>query len=464
MGLSNGKLAKPISIADIANALGTNIRDLGCLCSDRTSSSDSAGAVRRINKFAKYRSVEYNSPAELTEANRQSTNWGYGTGGIPSYASWSALRTALVGGITPGENWSIVYPSTWYRALDFDGYASSAVRDAEWGSFGVTGINNSMLYIPFGGMVWIVGRKNTVSPYDKFSFIFDWTEPEVNETGLLYLSDFADMAQYSSSYYDYSQWYFGVLMVPQTLSPSAPETVAYIVSSGTRLADATNSSIGLSNIPFTYGSGGTVIPAGDYYLYPVLSSRYASQLNGFAVINGWSGASAGPGRIIFLDGWRLPLTLSLAPNYFTTDYTYDSSTGVLAITFNNRTASALTFANNNLFIYVESEGVVDSEFDAIVVDAVAEWGVPTGTSNGGVRYSSGIKNSNNVVVAAYFTLYAAVVAANGNSNILAAGGSVTVNVNIGTQDALGNPYNEWMVIIPCSQARYGSGSYLYYAY
>lgn len=64
-----------------------------------------------INVWSKYRPVEFDSPASLSEGQRQSVNYGWVIPGL-NFNSW----------VNEVDNWSPVLPSTWKRLDDFCGY------------------------------------------------------------------------------------------------------------------------------------------------------------------------------------------------------------------------------------------------------------------------------------------------------------------------------------------------------
>lgn len=113
MGLNNGILTLPISIGDIGTCLGTTVRDLGCLCSDRNGTTDAAGDVPRINKYAKYkpqpRIAQY---GDITLAQRIADNWGL-TLVTPNVSYLTAAQTS----------YEYLPTGTHFRATDFNNYA-----------------------------------------------------------------------------------------------------------------------------------------------------------------------------------------------------------------------------------------------------------------------------------------------------------------------------------------------------
>lgn len=100
-----------ITLDDIGYCLGSTSRDLGSLCTAST-----------IAKWAKFKPVRLNTPAELTEAQRKSVNCGMSAPSSVAYNDPDDV-TSLV--------WTYERPrgiasQEWYRILDFDGYAHRA--------------------------------------------------------------------------------------------------------------------------------------------------------------------------------------------------------------------------------------------------------------------------------------------------------------------------------------------------
>lgn len=100
-----------ITLDDIGYCLGSTSRDLGSLCTAST-----------IAKWAKFKPIRLNTPAELTEAQRKSVNCGMSAPSSVAYNNPDDV-TSLV--------WTYERPrgigyQEWYRILDFDGYAHRA--------------------------------------------------------------------------------------------------------------------------------------------------------------------------------------------------------------------------------------------------------------------------------------------------------------------------------------------------
>lgn len=394
-----------------------------------------------LNKFSKIKPVIHPGVGILAESDFKSTGWGFGTSGIPSYANWSALRSAL-GAITPGNVWQYQKPTgtNWYRSHDFNGYVA---QSDSWAGMGIQ--NNVNLLFPFNGIITIPSTE--VGPYDVLKFAnMDPVAADGSDDGLLYLNDFAGMTAYSPSYYNYTDWYFGVLLVGQGSNPSA----AYLVNTLETIKHfADNDSYPeLGGIPFQVGSAGASVPSGTYYLYPVINSICVSTLRNFVQItSGWSGESNGPGRMVLLDGYRLPVTVNASKVglSFAATVNVSGSTTTITMTLTNNSGVSATVGADQMFIYVTSDGVQNGEYSDFeaVMNALQTW------RDSGTRYSSGITN-NSRTVARYINVYSTFYSRNGSSNVLAAGRSVTFTATINSAtDPLGNPYDQYTEVDLC---------------
>jgi hypothetical protein len=106
MAYANGILTAPLSLGDIATALGTTSLDLGTLC---TSPS--------IDKWARYKPIVHHNIGYVSEAGRRLENYGL-----------SATRFQQAGRcIMPAYAWEYTRPSSHFRALDFVQVASGGV-------------------------------------------------------------------------------------------------------------------------------------------------------------------------------------------------------------------------------------------------------------------------------------------------------------------------------------------------
>lgn len=106
MAYANGILTAPLSLGDIATALGTTSLDLGTLCTSPT-----------IDKWARYKPIEHHNIGYVSEAGRRLENYGL-----------SATRFQQAGRcIMPAYAWEYTRPSSHFRALDFVKVASGGV-------------------------------------------------------------------------------------------------------------------------------------------------------------------------------------------------------------------------------------------------------------------------------------------------------------------------------------------------
>lgn len=106
MGYANGILTAPLSLGDIATALGTTSLDLGTLCTSPA-----------IDKWARYKPIVHHNIGYVSEAGRRLENYGL-----------SATRFQQAGRcIMPAYAWEYTRPSSHFRALDFVQVASGGV-------------------------------------------------------------------------------------------------------------------------------------------------------------------------------------------------------------------------------------------------------------------------------------------------------------------------------------------------
>lgn len=129
MPYADGKIYRTategVSIGDIASALRASTGDLGTLCKSPL-----------INKWAKYKPVNIDSVAILTESQRSDVN--YGMGNIPYYLRVATMLADIKNNTFANaaniatldlrfDAWIHIVPTTKYRVLDFDGYNSNAI-------------------------------------------------------------------------------------------------------------------------------------------------------------------------------------------------------------------------------------------------------------------------------------------------------------------------------------------------
>ena len=121
MGLENGILTQPISVYDIANCIGVASTDVGTLCT----------AKSKINIWAKYKPVRYNSIKALTEDQRKQCAYGILDVQEYDFTQQSVLDQAFENALNRVYSWQYEIPEggveSLYRMLDFDGYNHNAV-------------------------------------------------------------------------------------------------------------------------------------------------------------------------------------------------------------------------------------------------------------------------------------------------------------------------------------------------
>ena len=121
MGLENGILTQPLSVYDIANCIGVASTDVGTLCT----------AKSKINIWAKYKPVRYNSIKALTEDQRKQCSYGILDVQEYDFTQQSVLNQAFENALNRVYSWQYEIPEggveSLYRMLDFDGYNHNAI-------------------------------------------------------------------------------------------------------------------------------------------------------------------------------------------------------------------------------------------------------------------------------------------------------------------------------------------------
>ena len=121
MGLENGILTQPLSVYDIANCIGVASTDVGTLCT----------AKSKINIWAKYKPVRYNSIKALTEEQRKQCAYGILDVQEYDFTQQSVLNQAFENALNRVYSWQYEIPEggveSLYRMLDFDGYNHNAI-------------------------------------------------------------------------------------------------------------------------------------------------------------------------------------------------------------------------------------------------------------------------------------------------------------------------------------------------
>ena len=110
---NNGIITAPISlVGDVAAVLGDSSTDLGTLC--RSS---------KINKWAKYKPVQFNSITSLSDQSRYEVNYG-----IDVNSAYSLDIASLFTKAASNPDWGYVRPTSYFILGDFDKYNHNAVQ------------------------------------------------------------------------------------------------------------------------------------------------------------------------------------------------------------------------------------------------------------------------------------------------------------------------------------------------
>ena len=358
--------------------------------------------------------------------------FGFGSSGIPVYTSAAELTAALRSGITAGSHWNLPAATPPYRALDFEGYADDNIVSLDWGTLGVN--SPTWLKFPFEGS--LDTSDDPVTPYSIAAALLEWTE----SNGLLYPGDFAGTT------IPLSEWHFGMLVTPATV-PASGNTDLWLLTCGDKIKEGNNS---LTNITFTQGESDTPLGnPGQYLIFPIICSIEHNN-SGNPVFqnykNTWSGEGGGPGKLVLLDGYRLPIQLTGSSNPL--EFTFSmSSTTQVNISIKNTARLPIRFYGSSMFGYLMSSYVAGRTLSEDVDDAAVDW------VDNGTEYTTSVKDSSNRIIGRYIDCMAAFRDANPNSDksIIPAGATVSFSVSSGAStDGLGYPY--------------GSGAEMYFCY
>lgn len=421
----NGKI---YSIPSSNPPIGVEIDDIQAVFGN-SMYSDIKGLITHvnINKWAKYKPTEHNSPDLTTDALRKAAL--HMMPNLPVYTSASALTAALRSGITAGSHWPLAVPTTWFRFLDFDGYLHNNHNTEEWGALGVQ--TARALNFPFAGR--LLTSDDVIRPYSLITrATLEPSDPELHPTGLLYPSDWAGTT------IPFPDWYFGVLCTPANV-PVSGNTDLWIVTTDTQLKNYDPGDDMLSDILFTKGESLEPLGLGNYKLFPILCSRNTWNGQGYPHFvnykDTWSGEGGGPGKLVLVDGWNLPVQLTAAGGEL--GFTFSVSNGNVTISIKNNIRVPITMNGSQMFGYLVTDYVAGRYSDVEnVEEACDDWVDP------GTVYSSGVENENSVLVGRYVDLYAAFRSANNNSNVIPANATVTLSVAIGAStDGYNKPYN-----------------------
>ena len=418
MGWNNDRMTRPVGMGDISTATGISSGDIGTLITQ-------AGANGLINKFAKYKPVRLNLPGEITDANRASVNWGFGssfTDGIPSYDSKNGFHSGFM------NIWNYYYPrgasyGEWFRMLDFEGYT----KKGNWTmSKWVDPSGNINVWGPFEAYVTCA---STIGDGMRISF---GIEPNYGQSaGLLTLADFANLP----GFFNLSTWHFGLALISKT---SVNNDMYYILS-GNCASSIETEAVVTSSIPNDTANG--------YYIVPIL----AEGVSGFAY-DTWT--SNFPGRVLSFDGWYGEIKKSSAATgfRFSVGTAYVSNGNVYVdVDFYNYTGNSVT--TTTIFTYaMTDESSMDFYNGAYseMVSACQYWLSNHQEKTGGQGYKFTGEYKGQQYTNAPVVLYAA----QPNVTIPSMYSSQaaerrTFQVASGTADGVGNPFDTYADIRLC---------------
>jgi hypothetical protein len=325
MGYSGGKITRPVKInnsaGDVELAIGVNSGDYKTLCTST-----------KINPWAKYKPTNFNTYGETGKSVAGSIYW-KGIDGkcgfaFPVYYSLGSLSSGFIRDMYYGAInvpiWGRSFPTSQFRALDFDGYDHNSVN-------------------PIGA---IAATTFALDEYGQMQISFD-----TNAVG-------ADNLKYSDFVIDgvsVSTFYPSVLLVRGS---------NYIVCSSTsRLSDG-SFEINLTNMaPYT----------GQWYCIPFLSSVQLSQTGqyGYGIY-----ISCNINKVLITINQYQPVLVASVDGIWNTAFT---SVAYSCTVTNNKTSSH-TFNNLEIAI-VRTTGTQDPSAGTKVASAfVSSFTLPAGQS------------------------------------------------------------------------------------
>ena len=408
-------ITAPVSIYDVQRALGANSPDLGTLCQNAN-----------INKFARFKPFRYNAlffasdAAQLTAAKAVNFGTGIVSCGTLTFASkyqdvWTHLAPRGAGGGAGGYN-------EMYRLTDFKNY-----QHKKW-QLGDAG-DGRAFYTIFNGYLSIPGSR--VSNQDTISFNMQCRENEDDaDLGLLYPYDFANAAK------DFSGYYVGIAVLDSNNDVwviAQPHISDFFT--GTSLYTGIRAQISNS------------IANGTIKIAPVLTENHT-------IVSGeakWTNSYNGD--IIILNGAYLSATKSPHTDNLQTTVAFvvGASSITLNFTIKNETGSPVTVSN--LICYLLSDGAFTNEHDngytgpdyqgeGAVAYIMRTW--PRNYKQGDIMshdWDGGYSNPDQLA-ARYYNAYSDFYAANGNTNIIYNGSTITFSKTFNyTQDDFGSYAN-----------------------
>lgn len=279
MGVNNGRITAPVSVADVMTALGVASTDVGRLCSNQHN---------MVNRWSFFKPIRHPKITPLTDAEFFEADGGLT---ITAYSRATTLYNAKIA----GETWGYSPPTggvlTPFRLSDFKGYDHNAVT-------------------PF-----LFETPNT--PQINANFRLDCT------------NEFMDILQYGSfdefTGVDLQRLQLGVLFSETTSIPNK-QSVYYYQVTGVFLLDEIASRINLPLNP-AYFSIGQI-----YDIIPVLTMADIYQPNQFYLL---SQTDPDMGSWIMFPGPKITVTVGAQTGHVTVELlSYDLAGEIPALTFN----------------------------------------------------------------------------------------------------------------------------------
>lgn len=164
--LSNGKITAPITISNVKECLSESTYNLGKLC---TSS--------KINKWAKYKPVQFTSVTSISDQSRYEVNYG-----IDVNSAYSLDIASLFTKAASNPDWAYIKPTSYFRLGDFDKYNHKAEQPYRY-SFPDSDTTNTST---FSTTFYIrINGNSEINPVTDFAYI-DALNKDLFKFGIAY--------------------------------------------------------------------------------------------------------------------------------------------------------------------------------------------------------------------------------------------------------------------------------------
>lgn len=418
MGLSNGILTAPFtkigSNGDLQQALNRAVTSHIQLIGD-VDSNGNALNPSKINKWAKHKpfvpltaTVLYADNAARDSA-ALAVDWGLT---IPVF---STVANFLAGWQT---EWAHTKPTSNYRALDFDRYATDDYLVAK------TGLNrndpkittNNFMRFPMGGALMVPDAAHIANGSNSFPM---WINQHESDGYILAPSDFAgatgNNAVVNGTRVDISKMYLGLAAI---YNGSLSNPTNYVWIGDTPLTSLTQ--IGY------YPSDLTVVNTGNYYLVPILADAHTN--------NAWTNlASTNASYFCSIDGYAMSVTIVTSVTEFVVKAGYSESYSTASAAqfnfyFKNSLAAGMLIEELRCYIIAEAtyqNSTYASDFQDLKDDMEVGQDPMANVTSGGK------------IIARYFNIISNLQSTTINTSGTA---SFRINTNV-AEDGLSNPYN-----------------------